>query len=86
MGDNQYLGSSNSGLGGRVIMRVTYYDGKIHNVEIIQHHESAEIGLVAVDELPKEIAEKIRPKLIRLPVHRPQVGPLWKQLRMQSRV
>ncbi|WP_288529808.1 FAD-binding protein [uncultured Secundilactobacillus sp.] len=56
--DNQYLGSSNSGLGGRVVVRVTYYDGKIHNVEIIRHHESAEIGLVAVDELPKEIVEK----------------------------
>lgn len=52
---NQYLGTSNSGLGGRIVVRVTYADQRIENVEIVQHHESEDIGLVAVDQLPKTI-------------------------------
>lgn len=53
--ENQYLGTSNSGLGGRIVVKVTYVDGEIENVDIVQHHESADIGLVAVDQLPKDI-------------------------------
>ncbi|AKP67986.1 FAD-binding protein [Companilactobacillus ginsenosidimutans] len=55
LGDNQYLGSSNSGLGGKITVRVTYQKNKIEDVEVMQHHESEDVGLVAVDEMPKEI-------------------------------
>lgn len=55
LGANQFLGSSNSGLGGKVIVRVTYQDHKIQNVEVVRHHESEDVGLVAVDKLPQEI-------------------------------
>ena len=52
---NQYLGSSNSGLGGKVVVRVTYKDQAIQNVEVVQHHESEDVGLVAVSKIPEEI-------------------------------
>lgn len=52
---HQYLGRSNSGLGGTVLVRVTYQDHTIQNVEVVQHHESEDVGLVAVDQLPKQI-------------------------------
>ncbi|ANZ62834.1 fumarate reductase [Secundilactobacillus paracollinoides] len=52
---DQYLGSSNAGLGGKVVVRLTYTGNKIQNVEVVQHHESEDVGLVAVSELPKEI-------------------------------
>ncbi|MFC6181301.1 FAD-binding protein [Lactiplantibacillus daowaiensis] len=52
---DQYLGSSNSGLGGKITVRVTYRHQRIENVEVVQHHESEDVGLVAVDQVPKEI-------------------------------
>ncbi|RRK09300.1 FAD-binding protein [Lactiplantibacillus garii] len=52
---DQFLGSSNSGLGGKVVVRVTYHDQAIQNVEVVQHHESEDVGLVAVSKLPEEI-------------------------------
>jgi len=55
LGADQYLGSSNSGLGGKITVRVTYRAQQIENVEVVQHHESEDVGLVAVDQLPKEI-------------------------------
>ncbi|MFD1420416.1 FAD-binding protein [Lactiplantibacillus songbeiensis] len=55
LGADQYLGSSNSGLGGKITVRVTYRAKQIENVEVVQHHESEDVGLVAVDQLPKEI-------------------------------
>ncbi|WP_318766414.1 NAD(P)H-dependent oxidoreductase [Lactiplantibacillus carotarum] len=54
---NQYLGSSNAGLGGKVLVRVTYQNQAIQNVEVVQHHESEDVGLVAVDQIPKEIVQ-----------------------------
>lgn len=58
---HQYLGVSNSGLGGRIVVRLTYQANRIENVEIIQHHESEDVGLVAVDQLPKEIVSENTP-------------------------
>ena len=52
---DQYLGSSNAGLGGKVIVRVTYNDHKIQAVDVIQHHESEDVGLTAIDQIPQEI-------------------------------
>jgi len=55
LGADQYLGSSNSGLGGKITVRVTYRQHQIEKVEVVQHHESEDVGLVAVDQVPKEI-------------------------------
>ena len=55
LSDDQYLGRSNSGLGGAITVRVTYEDHRIENVEVVQHHESEDVGLVAIDKVPKEI-------------------------------
>jgi len=55
LGADQYLGSSNSGLGGKITVRVTYRQKQIEKVEVVQHHESEDVGLVAVDQLPKAI-------------------------------
>ncbi|AVK63873.1 FAD-binding dehydrogenase [Lactobacillus sp. CBA3606] len=53
LGTDQYLGSSNSGLGGKVVVRVTYRHHQLEKVEVMQHHESEDVGLIAVDQLPK---------------------------------
>ena len=55
LGADQYVGSSNSGLGGKITVRVTYRQKRIEKVEVMQHHESEDVGLVAVDQLPKAI-------------------------------
>ncbi|VDG23961.1 NAD(P)H-dependent oxidoreductase [Lactiplantibacillus mudanjiangensis] len=55
LGADQYLGRSNSGLGGQIMVRVTYRDQAIQKVEVVQHHESEDVGLVAIDQVPKEI-------------------------------
>lgn len=57
--DNQYLGKSNSGMGGEVVVRVTVDDGQnIKNVEILQQSESDDVASDALAELPKRIVEK----------------------------
>jgi len=55
LAEDQYLGSSNAGLGGKVLVRVTYRDQAIQNVEVMQHHESEDVGLAAVAQIPQEI-------------------------------
>ncbi len=52
---DQYLGSSEAGLGGKIVVRVTYDDKKIKNVEVIENHETEGIGSVAIKELPQKI-------------------------------
>ncbi|WP_300561779.1 FMN-binding protein, partial [Companilactobacillus sp.] len=57
--DNQYLGKSNSGMGGEVVVRVTVDDNQnIKNVEILQQSESDDVASDALAELPKRIVEK----------------------------
>lgn len=38
-----------------MVVRVTYKDQAIQNVEVVQHHESEDVGLVAVSKIPEEI-------------------------------
>lgn len=54
---NQYLGSSDAGIGGKLVVRVTYDDDKIQNVEVVQNHESEDIGKKALKVIPKRITE-----------------------------
>ena len=53
--DNQSLGSSDAGIGGKLVVRVTQDDNKITNVEVVQDHESEDIGKRALVEVPKRI-------------------------------
>ena len=48
VGDNQYLGS-------QIVVRVTYADQHIKNVEVLQESESEDVGRKAVEEIPREI-------------------------------
>lgn len=54
-GPNQYLGSSQSGIGGQVMTRVTFANDKIEEVEVVMHHESEDVGLQAIREIPEKI-------------------------------
>ncbi len=53
----QYLGESNAGIGGKLIVRVTYDNG-IKNVEIVQNHESEDVGKRALKVIPERIVKK----------------------------
>ena len=50
-GDNQYIGVG-QGIGGDVVTRVTYVDGKITDVEVLANSETAGIGSVVIDDMP----------------------------------
>lgn len=54
---NQYVGSSESGMGGQCIVRVTVDGSTITDVEVVSHHETAGIGTPAIEALPGIIVE-----------------------------
>lgn len=56
--DNQYLGVSNIGIGGAVVVRVTYQDAEIKDIEVLQQSESADVGQKAMSELPKTMVSQ----------------------------
>lgn len=53
--EDQYLGESNSGIGGKLVVRVTYKDNKIKKVDIVENHESEDFGKRALKIIPHEI-------------------------------
>ena len=56
--NNQYLGSSDQGMGDEIIVRVTLDDNKkIKNIEILKQSETG-IGAKAIKKLPKEMISK----------------------------
>ena len=57
LGENEYLGTSDAALGGRLMVKVTIVDGRITAVEILEAHESEEIGMVALDAQIKKLVE-----------------------------
>lgn len=48
LGENEYLGVSDNALGGRLMVKVTLNDGVIAAIDILESHESPEIGDVAL--------------------------------------
>lgn len=56
--DNQYLGSSEAGIGGRILVRVTYKNKTIKKVEVLENHETEGIGAIAIDRIPQEMVSK----------------------------
>lgn len=57
---DQYLGESNAGIGGKLIVRVTY-DNEIKNVEIVQNHESEDVGKRVLKVIPERIVKENTP-------------------------
>lgn len=56
-GENQYIGRSSAGMGNEIVVRVTYADGKIQNIEVLQQNESGDFGLKAIQQLPDEMVK-----------------------------
>lgn len=57
VGENQYIGSDANGIGGKIVVRVTYADGTISDVEVLEHNETPEFGGAALEELPAKVVE-----------------------------
>ena len=57
---NQYIGSSNSGMGNELVVRVTVEPNtkKIIDVEVLQQSETEDIGQKALAILPQEVIDK----------------------------
>lgn len=51
--DNQYIGRA-TGMDGTIVVRVTVDDGVISNVEVMEQHETAGIGVPATEQLPEK--------------------------------
>lgn len=55
LGENQYEGQGVGKSLSPIVVRVTYADGVIENVEVVSHAETEGIGTMAIDELPSAI-------------------------------
>lgn len=60
---NQYLGSSEAGIGGRILVRVTYENQIIKQVEVLENHETEGIGAVAINQLPQKMVDQNSPEV-----------------------
>lgn len=58
LNDDQYLGSTEAGIGGKIVVRVTYKDNTIKNVEVLESHETEGIGAEVIKTLPSQIVSK----------------------------
>ncbi len=56
LGENEYLGISENGLGGRLMVKVTLNGDQLTAIDVLEAHESAEIGDVALE---KQIAKML---------------------------
>ena len=54
-GENQYITRA-TGMGGPVVSRVTVKDGKVTNVEVLEHAETPGIGVPVIEEMPGKFA------------------------------
>nr|WP_247652462.1 FMN-binding protein [Lactiplantibacillus pentosus] len=57
LGPDQYVGTTEAGIGGKIVVRVTYKDATIKNVEVLESHETEGIGAVAIKEIPSKFVE-----------------------------
>lgn len=57
LGPDQYVGTTEAGIGGKIVVRVTYKDEIIKNVEVLESHETEGIGAVAIKEMPSKFVE-----------------------------
>ena len=56
--DHQYIGVSSAGIGGKTVVRVTYENGTIEQVEVLSNFESEDVGQKAIEELPDQMVAK----------------------------
>lgn len=56
--DHQYIGVSSAGIGGKTVVRVTYENGTIEQVEVLSNFESEDVGQKAIEELPEQMVAK----------------------------
>lgn len=56
-GENEYIGVSGDGIGGDIVVKVTYADGAIQAVEVLEQNETPEFGGAALKELPAMVVE-----------------------------
>lgn len=54
LGENEYLGEG-VGLGGKLVVKVTYADGKIQAIELVSHSETEGISDPAIEQIPGAI-------------------------------
>ncbi|MDO5649850.1 MAG: FMN-binding protein [Gallicola sp.] len=54
--DGEYTGTA-AGYGGDIEVKVTVGEGKLSNVEVLTHSETAGISDEAISEIPKQIVE-----------------------------
>ncbi len=55
---NVFTGRSDNGMGGAIMVQITVEDGKMTDVQVLEHHETVGIGDVALDALVKDAVEK----------------------------
>lgn len=53
-GENEYIGVSENGQGGDVVVKVTVEDGAITAVEVLEHGETEGVGTLAIDAMPSQ--------------------------------
>ena len=58
-GPDQYIGRSQAGIGGDIVVRLTAdHDKNLKNIEILQQSESSDVGVSALKELPHRMVEQ----------------------------
>lgn len=55
---NQYIASTDIGIGDKITVRVTYKNKQIKKVEVLESNETPGIGEIAVKEIPRRIVEQ----------------------------
>ena len=51
LGENEYLGVSQNGMGGEIALKVKVTNGKIEDIQVVKENETASIGVPAFDKL-----------------------------------
>ena len=57
LGENEYLGVSEQALGGRLMVKVTIAEGRMASIDILESHESADIGDPALETMKQRMLE-----------------------------
>lgn len=57
LGENEYLGVSKQALGGRLMVKVTIAEGRMASIDILESHESADIGDPALETMKQRMLE-----------------------------
>ena len=57
LGENEYLGIGEGGMGGVVVCKVKIVDGKIESIEVVEHDETPGISDPAFNQMPGKIID-----------------------------